>query len=67
MYSISRQGQRTTTQAEVVPVYLVAPEELISVPVLDPIPCMQELCDTMEPDVVDELFRVLPGERSTEG
>jgi len=46
--------------------YLVAPEELIPAPVLDPVPCIQELDDAMGSDVVGELLCVFPGEGSTE-
>ena len=66
MYSTSRRGQHTTTPADFMSEYLVAPEELISVPVLDSVPCVQELSDTMGSDVVGELFCVFPGEWGTE-
>ena len=66
-YSTSRHSQHTNALAEPTSKYLVAPEQLISAPVPDPIPCMQELGDSMESDVVCELLCVFPGERSTEG
>ena len=65
MYSTSRRGQHTTTPTDFMSEYLVAPEELISMPVLDSVPCMEELSDTMGSDVVGELLCVSPGERGT--
>lgn len=66
MYSISRHGQHITTAVKSTPEYLVAPEELISASVFDSIPSMQELGDSMGPNVVSELFCVFPDEGSTE-
>ena len=66
-YSTSKHSQYTTIPVKAISEYLVAPEQLIPVPVLDLVPSMQELGDTVEPDVVCELLCVLPGERSTEG
>ena len=65
MYSTSRCGQRIITPDDSRSEYLVAPEELVSAPVLDSTPHMQELSDTMGPDVVGELFCVFPGEWGT--
>ena len=65
IYSTLRRGQHITTPADSRSEYLVAPEELVSVPVLDSIPCMQELGDAMGPDVVGELLRVFPSEWGT--
>lgn len=53
--------------AKPMPEYLVTPVEVITVPVLDPIPCMQKLGNAMRPDVVSELLCVFPGERGAEG
>ena len=66
IYSTSRRGQHTTTPVDSRSEYLVAPEELVSVPVLDSIPGMQELSDTMGSDVVGELLRVSPSKWGTE-
>ena len=67
MYSISRHGQHSGTSVKFMSQYLVTPEQLVSVPVLDPIPCMQELFNAMRPDVVCKLLRVVPVERSANG
>jgi len=66
-YSTSKDSQHTNALVESTPEYLVAPEQFVSSAVPDPIPCMQELGDSMEPNVVGELFSVWPGERSAEG
>ena len=65
MYSILMHGQHTAVPVDSVSEYLVTPEELISAPVLDPIPCMQELSDTVGPNMVGELLCVFPGKGST--
>ena len=46
--------------------HLVAPEELVSVPVLETIPDVQELRDSVSPDVIGILLGLVPGERSSE-
>ena len=66
MYSTLTHGQHTGVPVDSVSEYLVAPEELVSVPVLEPVPCMQELSDAMGPNVVGELLCVFPGKGSTE-
>ena len=60
MYSISRHGQSAIIPAGPKPEYLVAPEQLISTTVLEPIPRVQELGDAVRTDVVGELLRILP-------
>jgi len=65
MYSTSRQGQYTTTTVDFMSSYLITPEEIISEPVLDSVPCIQELFDAMGPDVASELLCVFPGEGGT--
>lgn len=67
MYSISGYRQDSNMAAKPMPEYLVTPVEVITVPVLDPIPCMQKLGNAMRPDVVSELLCVFPGERGAEG
>lgn len=52
---------------EFMPEYLVTPEQFVSSSVLDPIPCMQELGDTVGPDVVGKLLCLFPGERGAQG
>ena len=66
MYSTSRHDQHITTPVDSTPEYLVAPEELVSAPVLGPIPCVQELSGTVGPDVVGEFLCVFPGEWGTD-
>lgn len=56
-----------TMLARFIPEYLVAPEQVISTPVLEPIPCMQELGDPVRPDVAGKLLCVFPGERGAQG
>ena len=43
--------------------YLVAPKQLVSAPLLEAIPDVQELRDSVCPDVIGVLFGLIPGER----
>jgi hypothetical protein len=46
--------------------HLVSPEQLVSTPVLDPIPYAQKLGNPVRPNVVGVLLRVVPCEGCTE-
>lgn len=43
--------------------YLVTPEEVVSVSVLDSVPGVEELCDAVLPDMVGVLACLVPSER----
>lgn len=45
--------------------YLVAPQKFVTGSILSYVPDMEELSDTMMPDIVRILFRFFPGKRST--
>jgi len=48
-----------------IPHYLVSPQEFVAGSIPNCVPGVEELGDTMVPDMVCILFRVFPGKRST--
>lgn len=47
--------------------YLVTPHELISLPVLETVPDVEELSYAVRPNVISVLFCVIPSQWSPEG
>lgn len=46
--------------------YLIAPKEFITVLVLEAIPGVKKLCDTVKSDVISVAFCLIPGQRGSE-